>query len=513
MDAACAKGLPSATVRGPRRPGPEVDAGNNKEVMPMTHAVSDEELERAQFETDPLADQTIADILGDWPEPPPDAGVEDLERLYQTQWGRIAVVNAVIGTWQDNASLEGWHTSLPDVPKPLADALRDYVCAARELPAWADRAKIARAEEIFFEQGVLSCTLLFCASLPECYVVPDLAEVLHTTGQLEQRTDYRIRSTAAMVFPVMMRGGLTDPSGGGIAQVLKVRLIHAMVRNLVLRNSPQQIVGQAGGAKRATGLLPALKAVAGGRREMHHALFAHGWDLARGLPCNQEEQAYTLLTFGYVYLRGMRTLGLRFSTADEEAILHTWNVVGHLVGIQHELMAFSMAEAESLFARMQRRGREELLPPDPRPGLARALFANLAAVIPWPVAKPFPQLLSRRLLGREASADLAIDGPLPWSSRVLFAVVMAVVGVIDAVGRLFSSEFSLARLVTRVLGYHLLTQLLMDQTRPLKLPQGLLEQAGSMMKDWGHDRQAGGWLNRFEDRLTAVGPWSGVARR
>ena len=70
----------------------------------------------------------------------------------------------------------------------------------------------------------------------------------------------------------------------------------------------------------------------------------------------------------------------------------------------------------------------------------------------------------------------------------------------------------LARLVTRVLGYHLLTQLLMDQTRPLKLPQGVLEQAHTMMRGWGDDRRAGGWLNKLEDRFTVAGPWSGTAR-
>ena len=43
------------------------------------------------------------------------------------------------------------------------------------------------------DHGALSCILLFCASLPECYVVPDLSSVLHTTGQLEQNTEYRIR--------------------------------------------------------------------------------------------------------------------------------------------------------------------------------------------------------------------------------------------------------------------------------------------------------------------------------
>lgn len=479
--------------------------------MPMTRAVPDDLLERAQFEADPLADQTIAEILGPWAPPPAAVSSAEADALFKDHWERIDVVNAVIGTWDDNASLEHWHDRLPDVPKPITDALREYVAAARVLPEWADRDLIARAEELFFEQGVLSCTLLFCASLPECYVVPDLAEVLHTTGQLEQRTDWRIRSTAAMVFPVMMRGGLTAPAGGGVAQVLKVRLIHAMVRNLVLRGSPQQAVTARERGLLGSAPLPALAALRTSRN-MHRALFAHGWDLARGLPCNQEEQAYTLLTFGYVYLRGMRALGLALGERDERAVLHAWNVVGHLVGIRRELMVFSMGEAEALFARMQARGRAELMPPDPRPGLAEALFRNLAGVIPVRVAKPFPQLLSRRLIGPAASRDLAIDGHVPLVSALSFVLLMSLVGLIDTVGRVFSPDFSLARVATRVLGYHLLTKLLMDQTRPLKLPDSLLGQAQGIMQGWGSDRRAPGWLNALEDRFTAAGPWIGPAR-
>jgi hypothetical protein len=478
--------------------------------MPLVHAAAADPLARAQYQTDPLADQTIADILGPWEAPSQTASLADLDAAYADQWSRIAAVNAAIAGWQDNAGLDHWPTRLPELAKPIADALRDYVSAARELPEWADRAMLARAEEIFFDQGVLSCTLLFCASLPECYVVPDLAEVLHTTGQLEQRTDYRIRSTAAMVFPVMMRGGLTAPSGGGVAQVLKVRLIHAMVRNLILRGKPQEVEARWESGLASTPV-PALSAVTGSRK-MHHALFAHGWDLAHGLPCNQEEQAYTLLTFGYVYLRGLHTLGLSLAERDEQAVLHAWNVVGHLVGIRRELMAFGMTEAQALFDRMQARGRAEMVQPDPRPALADALFGNLAGVIPWAVARPFPMLLSRRLVGPAAAADLAIDRGVPLASRVLFDVLMGLVRAADTVGRWFSKDFSLARLVTRVLGYHLLTKLLMDQTRPLKLPQGLLDRAHAMMRDWGEDRRAPRWMNSFEDRFTVAGRWSGATR-
>ncbi|MEB0178442.1 oxygenase MpaB family protein, partial [Undibacterium sp. CCC3.4] len=71
-----------------------------------------------------------------------------------------------------------------------------------------------------------------------------------------------------------------------------------------------------------------------------------------GLPCNQEELAYTLLTFGYVFLRSLRTLGLGLAQEDELAYLHTWNVVGHILGIRRELMAETMEQAEALFNQM-----------------------------------------------------------------------------------------------------------------------------------------------------------------
>ena len=483
--------------------------------MLPSSAVPDELLERARTRADPLADATIAEIVGPWAELPRDASAAELDAAHGAQWERLSLVTRVISQWQDNGQLANWRADPQDVPPPIADALQRFVASAQALPDWADRALIARAEAIFFDQGVLSCTLLFCASLPECYVVPDLAEVLHTTGQLEQRTDYRIRSTAAMIFPVMMKGGLTAPSGGGVAQVLKVRLIHATVRNLILHASPQQAVErwQAAAEGRATPAVVVPLSALSGNPNMHRTVFGHGWDVAtRGLPCNQEEQAYTLLTFGYVYLRGLRTLGVGLSPADEQAVLHTWNVMAHLVGIDRELMVESMPEAEALFARMQARGRARPLQPDPRPALAAALFDTMAKVIPWAPARPFPLLLARRLCGPAASADLGIDRGVPMLSQILFGVLMVAARGIDTLGRLLSPDFSIARLITRVLGYHLLTRLLMDQTRPLKLPQALLAQAHTMMREWGDDRRAPGWVNALEDRFTVAGRWSGPSR-
>ena len=90
------------------------------------------------------------------------------------------------------------------------------------------------------------------------------------------------------------------------------------------------------------------------------ALHVRGWDLAaNAVPNNQEELAYTLLTFSYVFLRALRRLGIPFTREQEQDYLHAWNVAGHYLGIRRELMVDTMEEAEALFARMQARGRED----------------------------------------------------------------------------------------------------------------------------------------------------------
>ena len=198
------------------------------------------------------------------------------------------------------------------------------------------------AEKLFMEMSMVSCALLFCASLPECYVLPQLAGVLHIAGQLEAHTEHRIRQTAAMVFPVMMRGGLMSPGGTGVAQVLKVRLIHATIRHLILRGNPAQV----------RGLVPRRQM--GEPGGMHQAMSDNGWDVdAQGVPCNQIELAYTLLTFGYSFLQGLRTLGLLLSPADEQAyVAGFWRnaTPGEPFEFEHRLLSSDGRKLQVLLA-------------------------------------------------------------------------------------------------------------------------------------------------------------------
>lgn len=438
---------------------------------------------------DPPADDAVARML---------AGAGAAHEMA----GRVAAINRELVRWESNGGLAGWEAG-PDTDPHVAAALKDYLAHCAALPDWADAAKIARAETLFMDMSMLSCTLLFCASLPECYVLPDLSAVLHAAGQLEQHTDYRIRSTAAMIFPVMMRGGLGSPLGGGVAQALKVRLIHATIRHLILRGAPP--APEAG--------LPTLPSLAPAGGGMAHLLYAHGWNSARdGLPCNQEELAYTLLTFSYVFLRGLRLLGLGLDRADEEAYLHAWNVLGHLLGIERELMASTMLESEARFADIQARGRMGRPQPDPRPLLAAALMREMENQIPLRVLKPFPTLLTRRLCGKDASADLGLNGRVSLLPRLLFALGLNAVRAFDGMVRLFVPGFSITRMLTRAAGYRLVTRFLMDQTRPLRLPDALLGQVADTLAGWRHDPRAPRWLNRIESRLAGHSTHAGPGR-
>jgi hypothetical protein len=453
---------------------------------------TDAELDAMQWIADPHADEAIAAATRD---------ADPEERLR-----RIDALNAVIRGWQDNAGVAAWQPDAALAATPAGAALRHYVGAAQPLPAWADVARIARAEALFMEHGALSVTILFCASLPECYVVPDLAAVLHATGQLEERAEHRIRTTGAMIFPVMMRGGLTQPDGSGIAQVLKVRLIHAMVRNLLLRGPPE--------GPRPT--IAPLAAIQPGD-SMTRALHVHGWDLeACALPNNQEELAYTLLTFSYVYLRALRRLGIGFTAEQEEDTLHAWNVAGHFLGIRRELMVDTMEQAAGLFERMQARGRADWVRyahgADPRPRLGAALMGAMQSVIPDGPFKAFPVLLTRRLIERESARDLGLDGHVSWLAKTLFAALMGLARGIDTVVRLAFPDFSLSRLITRAIGYRLTCALLMSQTRQLSVPERLRPGIRALIARWGHDTRAPGWMNALEDRLTTAGDWEALER-
>ena len=250
-------------------------------------------------------------------------------------------------------------------------------------------AKIDRGGAFFSTYGWTAFTLLGCASLPEGYVVPQIDRVLVTTTELERHVHRRLWETIQFTVDVMQPGGL-EPDGPGLRAAQKVRLLHALVRHLLL--SEETVAGNPGST-----------------RDLGTALLDRRWDPSWGCPINQAQLAGTVLAFSFVILRGLDRLGYTaIEEADREAYLHRWNVVGHVMGVRDDLMASTMDDAATLFdaVRSPRMARS-----DDGVALARALVGFMQDRIPgWlPFLKPLPRMMVTELCETKTTELLEID--------------------------------------------------------------------------------------------------------
>jgi hypothetical protein len=449
-------------------------------------------LDKMQYAADPIVDDVVAKILGTWPR-------EEATADLQKQFARIEDSIRLLRSLTSNQSVkDSDFATVGDIE--IKNGLFSFVDQARKLPAWLDSGKIQTAEQTFSDYGVITCVLFFCASLPEVYVVPDISIVLRSTGQLERATENRIRTTATMILTVMMKGGLLSPEGGGLSHILRARFIHSILRHTILRGNPSEI------SETRPKVEPLSRRV--GVRNAFELMSSHGWDVSKdGLPCNQEELAYTLLTFSYVFLRGMRRLGLGLTPEQEEAYLHTWNVVGYLMGVREDLMVFTMLEAETLFEKMQERGRSKTIPDDPRPALGNALIDAIEKSISPKILKPLGPLITLFLCSEKTALDLGISERFSKFEKFTFFTLMSATRLVDALISMVIKNFSIRRFILRIVGYRLLATLLKDSTQPLGLSAALQTQVSQVLDEWSRDSEAPRWMNEIEDYFTAHGSW------
>ncbi|MCB1126871.1 MAG: DUF2236 domain-containing protein, partial [Verrucomicrobiae bacterium] len=72
-----------------------------------------------------------------------------------------------------------------------------------------------------------------------------------------------------------------------------------------------------------------------------------------GVPVNQEDLAYTLLTFAYVIPVGLDHWGAGLSAKQKDGFLHLWKVVGHVMGLREDLLPDDWDEARFLYESIQ----------------------------------------------------------------------------------------------------------------------------------------------------------------
>ena len=197
--------------------------------------------------------------------------------------------------------------AVPDAP----EALRALFAQLDHVPFWVDFERVDRGGRAFLEAGLLGGLVLGTYSLVAGYCSPAGNKPLMFSGRLASDVPRRLAETSRFVEVVAAAGGMRRYAEGFRACV-KVRLMHAAVRRGLLR-SPK-------------------------------------WNTAAwGVPINQADASGTTLLFSYVLVDGLDKLGHVMSDADVEDFLHLWRYAGHVLGVDHELLAATRAEAATLW--------------------------------------------------------------------------------------------------------------------------------------------------------------------
>jgi len=258
-------------------------------IQPPTTYIEGYRLAR---EVDPeLADAYVEHTLvGD---PLADAAIESLDELDQTESHRLI-----------KAAMDGDEEELRDAP----DALMELFGALDPPPAFFDPEKTRPGARVFYKYSDLFFVGLVLDSL-----VTGLSEGLSKGFYITGRTAgnlRRVKQNTRQLIEITLPGGL-DRQGDGWKLTVRIRLIHARVRRMLL-NSDE-------------------------------------WDTAaEGLPLNMAHMALASTGFSAINLQSARKLGVPLTEEESESFMHIWRYATWLLGVPDKLLYRSEKEAMHL---------------------------------------------------------------------------------------------------------------------------------------------------------------------
>lgn len=186
--------------------------------------------------------------------------------------------------------------------------IADFLNQSPYLPPWYDEARLIRGQRFFKKFALEIMTLLGALSLPYCYAASPGNKALYLTGKMQQNPGRRLHDTARFIIAVLEEGSFAN--GTAELEVNRTRLIHGLVRKHVSAQ-PQ-------------------------------------WNMAWGVPVNQEDMAGTNLAFSHIVLNGLERLNFRMNPGEMEDFLHAWRFIGYQLRIEEALLPDSIAAARRL---------------------------------------------------------------------------------------------------------------------------------------------------------------------
>ena len=142
------------------------------------------------------------------------------------------------------------------------------------------------------------------------------------------------------------------------------------------------------------------------------------WDESLGVPLNQEDLLGTLLAFSVIGLRSLRQVGVKLSDHDAESYMHTWNLVGHQLGVREDLLPLNLADAEVVGDRIF---KSQSAPSDAGRELTATTIAAMQDLLKTKLLRGLPASGIRFFLGQDTSDLLGVP-PANWTSGLFRAM-------------------------------------------------------------------------------------------
>ena len=179
--------------------------------------------------------------------------------------------------------------------RELPSSFNELLLEAGRDPDWLDRDQLELGAAVCRRLGLNAMNVLGDLALLGGYANADISKPLTFTGQLKGENAFdRLSETSQFWFDVTREGAL-KVGGKGYKSAMRVRMMHAIVRQ---------------------------------------RLVAHpGWDNASwGIPINKADSASTNVAFSMAMIYGVKRLGFQLSNNEMLAILHLWRYIGSLMG-------------------------------------------------------------------------------------------------------------------------------------------------------------------------------------
>ena len=264
------------------------------------------------------------------------------------------------------------------------DSLKDMFADLQREPMWLDWAEVDYGAQTFMRSGSFGACALLCHSLPTGYLDPVSSKPLLFSGRLVQRAPRRLMETARFVYECCKPGGMR-PEGAGFQISIRVRLMHAQVRRLLLKSGKWE---------------------------------TENW----GKPISQYHMLGTNVLFSLAVLDALRRWGLHISAREEQAVFALWRYNGFLMGIDRDVLPANLSESRRIMDSLE-------LSRPPADQSSRELMQSLidaaaemsVSILGFDMQNMVRSVLhglTRNLLGRARANELGLASTLwlflPW---------------------------------------------------------------------------------------------------